>query len=302
MCERQCSAMSSYWSRYCCDPFKHHRRRIYSHFRVVPASLIAEHPSFLVSYPDPDSHSCGWITSPLRVPRSGDVIHPQLWESGSGYETTSLSLQSGVVACCNCLKAIRECSPESRAPDVPLLECAGPSNERAGSSNERAGPSNERAGPSNERAGPSNERAGPGNYNERVGSSDPRASPSAWNGTGRCTWVTRTNTFVARTCTFVARTCTFVARTGTFIARTGTFVARTCTFVARTGTFVARTSMFVAHSNKGTSGALDSGEHSRIAFGQLQQATTPLCSERDGCSAIKEVQLESASIYGADGA
>ena len=38
----------------------------------------------VVSYPDPDSHSCGWITSP---PRSGDVIHPQLWESGSGYET-----------------------------------------------------------------------------------------------------------------------------------------------------------------------------------------------------------------------
>ena len=36
----------------------------------------------VVSYPDPDSHSCGWITS-----RSGDVIHPQLWESGSGYET-----------------------------------------------------------------------------------------------------------------------------------------------------------------------------------------------------------------------
>ena len=135
--------MSSYWSRYCCNPFKHHRRRIYSHLRVVPASLIAEHPS--------------------------------------------LSLQSGVVACCNCLKAIRECSPESRAPDVPLLECAGPSNEHAGSSNERAGPSNERAGPSNERAGPSNERAGPSNEragpsNERAGPgnerSDPRASPS----------------------------------------------------------------------------------------------------------------------------
>ena len=99
--------LSSYWSRYCCDPFKHHRRHIYSHLRVVPASLIAEHPS--------------------------------------------LSLHSGVVACCNCLKAIRECSPESRAPDVPLLECAGPSNEHAGSSNEHAGSSNERAGPSNER-------------------------------------------------------------------------------------------------------------------------------------------------------
>eukprot|EP00731_Ephydatia_muelleri_P008471 Em0004g809a len=40
----------------------------------------------VVSYPDPDSHSCGWITSPL-FPRSGDVIHPQLWETGSGYET-----------------------------------------------------------------------------------------------------------------------------------------------------------------------------------------------------------------------
>ena len=34
----------------------------------------------LVLYPDPDSHSCGWITSPL----------PKLWESGSGYETISL--------------------------------------------------------------------------------------------------------------------------------------------------------------------------------------------------------------------
>ena len=77
-------------SRY---PFKHHRRRIYSHLPVVPASLIVEHPS--------------------------------------------LSLQSGVVACCNRLKAIRECSPESRAPDVPLLECAGPSNKHAGPSNER---------------------------------------------------------------------------------------------------------------------------------------------------------------------
>ena len=29
----------------------------------------------LVSYPDPDFHSSGWITSP---PRSGDVIHPLL--------------------------------------------------------------------------------------------------------------------------------------------------------------------------------------------------------------------------------
>ena len=37
----------------------------------------------VVSYPDPDSHSCG-CTSPLR---GGDVIHPLLWESGSGYET-----------------------------------------------------------------------------------------------------------------------------------------------------------------------------------------------------------------------
>ena len=101
-------------------------------------------------------------------------------------EHPSLSLQSGVVACCNCLKAIRECSPESRAPDVPLSgpsnehagssnERAGPSNEHAGPSNERAGPSNERAGPSNERAGPSNERAGPGN--ERVGSSDQEHLP-----------------------------------------------------------------------------------------------------------------------------
>ena len=36
--------------------------------------------SQLVSYPDPYSHSCGWITSPLRgkrtARRSGDVIHP----------------------------------------------------------------------------------------------------------------------------------------------------------------------------------------------------------------------------------
>ena len=67
-----------------------------SHLRVVPASLIAEHPS--------------------------------------------LSLQSGIVACCNCLKAIRECSPESRAPNVPLLECAEPSNEHAGPNNEHVTP------------------------------------------------------------------------------------------------------------------------------------------------------------------
>ena len=33
--------------------------------------------SRIVSYPDPDSRSCGWITS------------PQLRESGSGYETSS---------------------------------------------------------------------------------------------------------------------------------------------------------------------------------------------------------------------
>ena len=38
----------------------------------------------VVSYSDPDSHSCEWITSPLR---GGAVIHPKLWGSGSGYET-----------------------------------------------------------------------------------------------------------------------------------------------------------------------------------------------------------------------
>ena len=42
--------------------------------------------NILVSYLDPDSHSCGWITS-----RCGDVIHPQLWESGSGYGTNITS-------------------------------------------------------------------------------------------------------------------------------------------------------------------------------------------------------------------
>ena len=41
--------------------------------------------------PDPDSHSCGWITSPLR---SGDVIHPQLWELGSGHATTVFRLEA----------------------------------------------------------------------------------------------------------------------------------------------------------------------------------------------------------------
>ena len=50
----------------------------------------------------------------------------------------------------------------------------------------------------------------------------------------------------------------------------------------------ARSLLGPAHSNKGTLGVLDSGEHSRIAFRQLQQATTPLCSERDGCSAIND--------------
>ena len=132
----QCTAMSSYWSRYCCDPFKHHRRRIYSPLRVVPASLIAEHPS--------------------------------------------LSLQSGVIACCNCLKAIRECSPESSG----LIK---------------------------------------------------------------------------------------------------TTLYTTCSMLG-----LARSLLGPAHSNKGTLGSLDSGEHSRIAFRQLQQAMTPLCSERDGCSAIND--------------
>ena len=47
----------------------------------------------------------------------------------------------------------------------------------------------------------------------------------------------------------------------------------------------ARSLLGPAHSNKGTLGALDSGKHSRIAFRQLQQATTPL---RDGCSAIND--------------
>ena len=37
---------------------------------------------------------------------------------------------------CHQIKAICECSPESRAPNVPLLECAGPSNERAAHSNQ----------------------------------------------------------------------------------------------------------------------------------------------------------------------
>ena len=36
----------------------------------------------LVSYPDPASHSSGWMTSPLR---GGDVM--LLWEAGSGYDT-----------------------------------------------------------------------------------------------------------------------------------------------------------------------------------------------------------------------
>ena len=128
MCERinysrdsiQCIAMSSYWSRYCCDPFKHHRRHIYSHLRVVPASLIAEHPS--------------------------------------------LSLQSGI------------------------------------------------------------------------------------------------------TCSLLGPACSLLGS---------------------------------AHSNKGTLGALDSGEHSRIAFRQLQQATIPLCSERDGCSAINDAGTTRRCEYGA---
>ena len=29
----------------------------------------------VVSYPDPDSHSCGWITSPLRERGSGKVLY-----------------------------------------------------------------------------------------------------------------------------------------------------------------------------------------------------------------------------------
>ena len=38
--------------------------------------------ALLVSCPDPDSLH--------HLSRSGDVIHPQLWESGSGYETNAL--------------------------------------------------------------------------------------------------------------------------------------------------------------------------------------------------------------------
>ena len=42
---------------------------------VVPSGMVegGGGGGGVVSYPDPDSHSCGWITS-----RSGDVIHPLL--------------------------------------------------------------------------------------------------------------------------------------------------------------------------------------------------------------------------------
>ena len=48
--------------------------------------LVRSHLCLVVSYPDPH-RSCGWITSPLREYRSGDVIHPQL-RCGSGNETS----------------------------------------------------------------------------------------------------------------------------------------------------------------------------------------------------------------------
>ena len=58
-----------------------------------------------------------------------------------------------------------------------------------------------------------------------------------------------------------------------------------------------------AHSNKGTSGAMDSGEHSRIAFRQLQQATLHFVAREMGVlQSMMLVQLKGASIYGADGA
>ena len=52
----------------------------YYYFIIILGSQV----NYVVSYPDPYSHSCGWITSPLRGKDSGDVIHPQLW---SGCET-----------------------------------------------------------------------------------------------------------------------------------------------------------------------------------------------------------------------
>ena len=54
-------------------------------YRNPCISYCIMHHLILISVPDPDSHSCGWITSP---PRSGDVIHLQLWESESGTETS----------------------------------------------------------------------------------------------------------------------------------------------------------------------------------------------------------------------
>ena len=47
----------------------------------------------IVSYPDPCFHSSG-------KSRSDDVIHPQLWESGSGYETrVSSCCRSSSMSC-----------------------------------------------------------------------------------------------------------------------------------------------------------------------------------------------------------
>ena len=61
-------------------------------FNVCIAIAIKSVRHELVSYPDPDSPQLrmDYITATWKevFPRSGDVIHPQLWESGSGYETS----------------------------------------------------------------------------------------------------------------------------------------------------------------------------------------------------------------------
>ena len=62
------------------------------------------------------SHWCH-VSSYLRVvPASLTAEHP------------SFSLQSGVLACCNCFKAILECCPESGAPSTLSENCDDDSN------------------------------------------------------------------------------------------------------------------------------------------------------------------------------
>ena len=57
--------------------------------------------SLLVSYPDPDSHSCGWITSPLRGKR---VWRTAVLNSVHGHQNVGEPIRFEV--CNNCISSL----------------------------------------------------------------------------------------------------------------------------------------------------------------------------------------------------